>query len=87
MVHPITHTVGNITYFAKGQKSSEQFVINSIALNHEFVVITWDYTGTLWTFGRQINVIHGPNGQFLRTVADKTVRDNLDNLINYTFLI
>lgn len=46
----------------------------------------WNYTEQLWELGAFVQVAGFFPNRYLRTIADLTVRDNLDNLINYGWI-
>jgi len=48
--------------------------------------ILWNYTSKSWQWGTDVNVIGTGENKYLRTTQDGTVRDNLDHLINYSFV-
>jgi hypothetical protein len=60
-----------------GQSLSKAQVVNLIALGHIF------YTQPKQGQGAKINVVHGKTEKYLRTDANSTEKDNLDELQDY----
>ncbi|KFC20076.1 DUF3892 domain-containing protein [Chryseobacterium sp. FH1] len=48
--------------------------------------LLWNYTSKVWKWGTDIIVVATGTNKYLRTIQDGTVQDNLDHLINYTFV-
>ncbi|WP_294217992.1 DUF3892 domain-containing protein [uncultured Chryseobacterium sp.] len=48
--------------------------------------LLWNYKSKAWTWGTSIIVVNTGTNKYLRTIQDEIVRDNLDHLINYTFV-
>ncbi len=89
VTHVMLHLVSGghpVINFMPGEKATLASVCRLIELGHTVNCVMWPYTGKLWDVGPQVTVINGLNGDFLRSVADNTIKDNLDNLINYTAL-
>lgn len=78
----LIHLVSENDHFGSGSLKSQTEVINLINQNWVFYTITWGYPN--WNLGAKIEVINDKDGQYLRTNRDKTAKDNLDNLINYS---
>jgi hypothetical protein len=84
-IHRRTGINGN--YIEKPQKYSKAQAIALVgnAQNSVFTVI-WNYQTALWYTGALIQVVGSGSNSYLRTNADSTVKDNLDNLINYNWI-
>lgn len=80
-VHFVEKEKDGIYYFNHGKKQSVVATINDISENeNDYYVIVWDYSEPGWIVCRKINIVEA-NPPYLRSTADKTKRDNLDNLI------
>ena len=63
----------------KAKKYSKARAIKLV--NAHFVrTAVWNYTLALWDLGAKVDVV---DDSYLRSRADSTVRDNLENLLNY----
>lgn len=74
------HTVNENNSFNMGVKTSELNAINLIKANKTIKTITWNYPG--YDVGALVTVVNIGNKEYLRTVANATAKDNLDNSIN-----
>lgn len=74
------HTVSEDDSFRLGIKTSESNAINLLKSNRTIKTITWDYPD--WSLGASVTYATIGNNEYLRTVANCTVKDNLDNSIN-----
>lgn len=74
------HTVNENNSFNMGVKTSELNAINLIKLKKTIKTITWNYPG--YELGAFVTVVNIGNKEYLRTVANATAKDNLDNSIN-----
>ncbi|MPS73310.1 MAG: DUF3892 domain-containing protein [Chryseobacterium sp.] len=63
---------------SKAEKYSKADAIKLVNANLVQTAV-WNYTKQLWSLGAEVEVV----GNYLRSNADSTVRDNLDNLLNY----
>ena len=74
------HTVNDNDSFEFGIKTTESRAINLLKSNRTIKTITWDYPD--WSLGASVTYVTIGNNEYLRTVANCTVTDNLDNSIN-----
>lgn len=74
------HTVNDNDSFQLGVKTSESSVINLLKLNRTIKTITWGYPD--WHIGASVTYVNIGGIEYLRTVANATTKDNLDNSIN-----
>ncbi|NCP07192.1 MAG: hypothetical protein COZ16_04070 [Flavobacteriaceae bacterium CG_4_10_14_3_um_filter_31_253] len=74
------HTVNDNDSFQFGVKTSESSVINLLKVNKTIKTITWEYPD--WYIGAFVTYVTIGSNEYLRTVANATVKDNLDNSIN-----
>lgn len=74
------HTVNENNSFNMGAKTSELNAINFLKLKKTIKTITWGYPD--WQIGALVTVVTIGNIEYLRTVANASVKDNLDNLIS-----
>lgn len=76
----LLHTVNDDNSFQYGVKTSESSAINLIKVKKTIKTITWNYPG--YDIGALVTVVNIGNKEYLRTVANATAKDNLDNSIN-----
>ena len=83
ITHVMLHAVNPNIQTNKGEKTAEQSVVNRINKIGGDTVFTliWDYTNARWSTGAQVLVVKELYGEILRTHRDKTVKNNLDNLL------
>lgn len=74
------HTVNDNDSFQLGVKTSESSAINLLKLNRTIKTITWGYPN--WHIGASVTFVTIGSNEYLRTVANATVKDNLDNSIS-----
>lgn len=74
------HTVNDNNSFQLGVKTSESSAISQLKLNRTIKTITWGYPD--WHIGAAVTYVTIGSNEYLRTVANSTVKDNLDNSIN-----
>lgn len=48
--------------------------------------LLWNYTSKNWNWGTTVNVVGTATDKYLRTTQDGNVRDNLDHLIDYSYI-
>lgn len=65
------------TFRQIGIKTDKE-VITLIDRGYKVITIMWDYPS--WSKGAEVTVIDGSTQRYLRTVKDKTDKDNLLNL-------
>lgn len=74
------HTVNDNDSFQLGVKTPESSAISLLKLNRTIKTITWGYPD--WYIGASVTYVTIASNEYLRTVANATVKDNLDNLIS-----
>jgi hypothetical protein len=74
------HTVNDNNTFNLGVKTSETNAINQLKLKKTIKTITWGYPE--WQIGASVTVINIGGVEYLKTVGNATIKDNLDNSIN-----
>lgn len=77
MLHKDTDTT-----FEHGVKTGKDDVIRLIKAGRTVVSIKWDYVKATWVKGAAVTYENRLGVDYLRTVKDATVTDNLDNLIS-----
>jgi len=85
ITHVLLHEVNDGDSFIGGVKTTEFSAINLIKQNNIIYTITWDYPG--WNLGANVTYVKNGNHEYLRTVANATKKDNLDNSINMKSII
>jgi hypothetical protein len=74
------HTVNENDSFNLGVKTSASNAINILKSNRTIRTITWGYPD--YYPGAAVTYVTSENYEYLRTVANSKVKDNLDNSIN-----
>ncbi len=74
------HIVNDNDSFQLGVKTSESSTISLLKLNRTIKTITWGYPD--WHIGASVTYVTIESNEYLRTVANATVKDNLDNSIS-----
>src|ERR1700737_2042205 len=69
------------TGFNAGRKTTEAAVIQLLKTNNTVMTLKWDYKTATWKRGAYVTVVKESSKEFLRSVKDTTVEDNLDNMI------
>ena len=76
ITHVLLHVDGENS-FEKGEKKSEAEVIRLLKLGWVIKTITWNYPN--WTEGALVTYENRGGTEFLITVKNATIKDNLDN--------
>lgn len=74
------HVVNDNNSFQLGVKTSESSAIALLKSNKTIKTITWGYPN--WQLGAVVTYVNIGGREYLKTVANTTPKDNLDNLIN-----
>lgn len=74
------HLVNDNNSFQLGVKTSESSAIALLKSKKTIKTITWSYPG--WNIGASVIVQLVGNKEYLKTVANATRKDNLDNSID-----
>ncbi len=82
--HVMLHKVDSTGLRDNGKKASKDEVIELIKNNTDIMTIVWDYSVAGWISGAKVTEEH-LNKEYLRTVPDHTVTNNLHNLPRMTF--
>lgn len=86
ITHYAIHASNSTTVF-KGTKYSKAEAVALLSKPENTAeTIIWNYENANWKVGAMIEVEGLGVNRYLRTRRDKTVRDNLDNLINYGWI-
>ncbi|SDH61300.1 DUF3892 domain-containing protein [Winogradskyella thalassocola] len=80
ITHVLLHKVNDDNSFKFGDKTDEQTVIKLLKQKFLIKTITWGYPN--WSIGAKVTYVSNNGREFLRTVANATVKDNLDNSLN-----
>lgn len=90
---------GTITHYAIHEANFEKQLVQSPAKKYSKAAaikllensqnsartMLWNYSAESWKLGVSVNVVGTGASKYLRTTQDKTVRDNLAHLIDYSF--
>lgn len=82
ITHVMLHESLPNSGFTKGEKTAVEEVIKLLKLGYKTRVMTWPYNGSKWQLGPEVEVVELKGIEFLRTVSNETIKDNLDNLIS-----
>lgn len=74
------HSVNENNSFNMGVKTSELNAINLLKSKKTIKTITWAYPN--WQIGASVAAVTIGSVEYLRTVANASAKDNLDNSIN-----
>lgn len=80
ITYVMLHTVNENNSFYMGVKTSESDAIKLLKSKKTIKTITWGYPD--WQIGALVTVVSVGNVEYLRTVANASAKDNLDNSIN-----
>lgn len=79
--------VDNGDSIGPGQKRSSAEVIASIKAGRTFKTIVWNYSSGAFNPGAEVGYVTEGGREYLRTHRDRTVTDNLDNMLNMDILL
>jgi hypothetical protein len=79
ITHVMLHEVNEKNEYVLGVKTPVSTVISLINKNYSVITITWNYPS--WKRGAKVIVVNEKGIEYLRTVANSTEKDNLDNSI------
>jgi hypothetical protein len=83
ITHYAFHEIGE-KFIDRGKKTSKAEAVKILSISsNEAVTWLWNYKTAYWTDGAKVDVV---NGEYLRTVHDSKVVDNLAHLIDYDWL-
>ncbi len=80
--HVMLHPANSDENLNGGVKTSKDDVIAKIKSGLIIKTLRWDYVKRTWIRGAVVHYETVGKNQYLRTVPDTTVSDNLDNMIN-----
>ncbi len=80
IMYVLLHTVNDDNSFQDGVKTAESTAINLLKQRNTIKTITWGYPE--WQIGATVTYVNNNNREYLKTVANTTQKDNLDNAIN-----
>lgn len=82
--HYAIHEVLSEKSISRSRKTAKADAVKLLSNTaNEAVTWLWNYKTSFWTDGTKVEVVAG---QFLRTVHDNKVVDNLAHLINYDWI-
>jgi len=76
------HTITPNNILSSGTKISEERMIEIIKENKKAMTVRWDYETAKWKLGANVEVVASGSKEFLRSVKDASVADNLNKMIN-----
>lgn len=77
VTHVMLHEVTDDTSFRNGIKRDKEVVIQYIKKGYIIKTVTWNYP--TWIIGARVTYETVNNVEYLRTVPDASVHNNLDN--------
>ena len=64
------------------KQASRQYVVSEANKGKTFVTVLQNDKG-MYTLGSSVEVVNHPNGEYIRTVGNSSLHDNLENLPRY----
>lgn len=80
ITHVMLHPVNDGDRWDMGEKTSETRTIELLKKGNIIKTVVWNYPG--WTIGSRVICVKGIGKEYLRSEANATQKDNLDNLIS-----
>lgn len=80
ITHVLLHPVNDGDTWNMGEKTSEASTIALIKKGNVIRTVVWGYPG--WTIKSKVTYVQGFGKEYLRSEANATPKDNLDNLIS-----
>ncbi|WP_291132636.1 DUF3892 domain-containing protein [Flavobacterium sp. UBA7682] len=80
ITHVMLHSVNDGDSWEIGEKTSEASTIALLKKGNVIRTIVWGYPG--WTIKSKVTYVQGFGKEYLRSEANATPKDNLDNLIS-----
>lgn len=80
ITHVMLHPVNEGDSWKIGEKTSEASTITLLKNGNVIRTIVWDYPG--WNIKSKVTYVNRNGKEFLRSDANATTKDNLDNLIS-----
>lgn len=84
-IHDANFTANSTDNPAKKYSKAEAITLLDNSINSAKSML-WNYSTHGWNWGTTIQVVGTGTNRYLRTTQDGTVRDNLDHLIDYSFV-
>ncbi len=78
--HVMLHPVNDGDAWNMGEKTSEATTIALLKKGNEIRTVVWGYSG--WTIKSKVTYVQRFGKEYLRSEANATQKDNLDNLIS-----
>lgn len=85
ITHVMLHLVNDGDSFNKGEKRSEPETIALLKKGNIIKTVVWGYPG--WSIKSKVTYIQRAGKEYLRSDANATTKDNLDNLISMKAII
>jgi len=84
ITHYAIHEILSEKSISRGRRTSKADAVKLLTITgNSAMTWMWNYKTAYWTDGARVEVVAG---QYLRTVHDNKVIDNLEHLINYDWL-
>ncbi|ALU28165.1 DUF3892 domain-containing protein [Myroides odoratimimus] len=80
ITHVMLHLVNDGDSWSMGEKTSEANAIALLKKGNIIKTIVWGYPG--WSIKSKVTYIQRAGKEYLRSEANTTTKDNLDNLIS-----
>jgi len=80
ITHVMLHPVNDGDTWSMGDKTTEANTIELLKKGYIIKTVVWNYPS--WTIRSRVTYIQGIGKEYLRSEANATPKDNLDNLIS-----
>lgn len=80
ITHVMLHLVNDGDSWSMGEKTSESNAIALLKKGNIIKTVVWGYPG--WSIKSKVTYIQRAGKEYLRSEANTTTKDNLDNLIS-----
>jgi hypothetical protein len=80
ITHVMLHSVSDGDSWSIGEKTSEANTIGLLKKGNVIRTIVWGYPS--WTIKSKVTYVQSTGKEYLRSDANATTKDNLDNLIS-----
>jgi hypothetical protein len=86
----ITHYAFHNVYGNKTTGAKKISKIEALRLleenNNSAYTLVWDYSKALWIIGEKVEIIKSRKEKYLRSDPDNTLTNNLEHLIDFTWM-
>jgi len=80
------HTVSENGVSRATKKSKTQAIALIENSANSAITWMWNYKKSFWENGKNVSVVNGPDGKYLRSNPDNKLTDNLGHLIDFDWI-